>query len=139
MPGDPAALNFKPGQVLKADDLQTIADAINRPGWDVRGGGGIDVRKGARGQTQITGTERRAFVGSANGDIPPRSGTAWGQGSVSQLGFDGTDEYSLGVGWDVYNPSSNTMTGGAGIANGQRCFVQEDEQGRLIVSPLECS
>ena len=132
-------LNFKPGDPVRARDFQAIVDEIRHPGAVVGGGGGVDVRQGPRGQLQISAPEILCFVGVANGDISPRSGTTWGTGTVTVLGFDGTDDYSLSVDYDVVNPSSTVMTSGHGIDSGMYCWVQEDIQGNLIVTPLECA
>ena len=132
-------LNFKPGDQLAAADLQAMLEALRRPGAIVRGGAGVDVRQGARGQVQITGTSPLRFVGVANGNITARSGSTWGTGSVTRYGFDGTHDYTTSVNYDVVNPSSTKMGSGNGIDSGQYCWVEEDSDGHLVVMPLECS
>ena len=131
--------NFKAGDPLSHETMNAIVRALKPP--DVRVGPGLSVRRGARGQVQLTTGRPMQFVGSANGNITARSGSAWGTGSVSIVDFDpiaGTENVTS-VSYDVVNPSSNTMSDGYGIDSGQRCWVQEDDAGNLIVSPLECS
>lgn len=130
--------NCKPGDPIRADLLNALIRA-SKP-TQVRAGPGLTARQGSRGQVQLAVDRPTQFVGSASGNITPRSGTTWGTGQVQIIDFDpiaGT-EVATSISYDVVNPSSNTMTGGAGIASGLRCFVQEDDAGNLLVYPLEC-
>lgn len=134
-----ATPDFKPGDVLRAE---TIADLYRRTEpMRVRGSGGIAVRQGRHGQVQIAGAAPLRFVGVAKGAIPPAAATigAWGTGKVTRVAFDGTDGYSTGQDFDVVNPSKAAMSSGNGIDDGQCCWVVEDSDGNLIVTPLECS
>lgn len=134
-------LKFQPDDILRASDLQAIVDQIRGSGWGSGGGGEVDAMSDRRGRWHVAVRQRLAFVGKANGNISAASGTAWGTGQVTRWEFDNVanNEYATTAVFNVYNPSNNTMTGGAGITSGLRCFVQEDESGHLIVSPLECS
>jgi hypothetical protein len=133
-------LDFQRGDALKASQLQAIVDAVRKCLGKIVGGTGVDVRRDARGNTVITGRQRPVWIGKANGNIPAASGSAWGAGSVTRWSVDGSgNEYTTSVNYDVLNPSSTTMTSGNGIDSGQRCRVWQDEDGNLIVEPLECS
>jgi len=137
MPFDADKLDFKRGDVLKAADLQTLRDAILRPDSEIKGGVGIDARKGVRGSVQLTAVQSLGSVGVASGDITPRSGTTPGTGTVSVKRYDGTNLIaSHDV--DVLNASADTMTGGAGITSGKYVWIGEDADGNLWVAPLEC-
>ena len=138
MPFEADKLDFKRGDVLKAADLQTLRDAILRPDSEIKGGVGIDARKGVRGSVQLTAVQSLGSVGVANGNITPRSGTTPGAGTVSVKRYDGTN---LIASHDVavLNASSSTMTSGHGIDSGQYVFIVEDTDGWTWVSPLECS
>lgn len=132
-------LEFRPEDVLRAADLNLIVDAVRRSMGLTEGGDGIEGIGDGRGRSALAAPGRMAFIGKANGDISAASGSALGTGSVTRYEIDGSNnEYATTADYDVINPSSNTMTGGAGITAGKRCFVQEDESGRLIVAPLEC-
>lgn len=132
-------LDFQRGDPLKAEQLQAIRDELLRPTAVIRGGAGLSVRQGARGQTQVTGDRRGAWMGKANGNIPAASGDTPGSGSVTRWQFNGTAMASFSANYSVLNWSTTTMTSGNGINSGQRCWVEEDEDGQLWVTPLECA
>ena len=131
-------LDFRKGGLLRADDLQTLRDAISRPDIDVLGGTGIDARRGPRGSVQLTGVGSLGSIGVANGNITPRSGTTPGTGTVTVKRYDGS---ALVSGHDVavLNASSNAMTSGHGIDSGKYVWIGENADGNIWVAPLECS
>jgi hypothetical protein len=132
-------LDFRPDDVLRASDLNLIVEFVRARLGESEAGDGAESVRDSRGRSHVAVAHRMAFVGKASGDIAAASGSTWGSGVVTRYEEDGSGaEYSASADYDVLNPSSNTMTGGAGIASGKRCFVQEDESGRLIVAPLEC-
>ena len=131
------APNLRPGDPLTAEMVNELIRRTQPS--QPRGGTGIDVRSGPGGNHQFSATPLVRFVAVANGDISARSGSTWGTGSVTRYQFDGTHDSTTSVDYDVVNPSSNTMSGGAGITSGLYCFVAEDDDGNLVVSPLECS
>lgn len=135
----PLSPNFRPGDPISHETFNEIARAL-RP-TQIRGSGGVTVRAGHNGQVQIAGETCLRFVGVANGAIPAATATIgqWGTGSVTRVAFDGTNGYSTGQDFDVVNPSPATMTSGNGIDSGQSCWVEEDSDGNLVVTPLECS
>ena len=84
----------------------------------------------------------------ANGNIPARSGSTFGVGSVKSITTTAT--YTTGAltgatgatdstAYDVINVSSNTMTSGNGIDSGQYSWAEQGNDGLLYVTPLECS
>jgi hypothetical protein len=83
----------------------------------------------------------------ANGNIPARSGTAAGVGSVfivtQQCTFSGgamtgCTLATSSVAIPVYNPWSGTQTSGNGVDSGQYCWIQQDLSGFYCVFPGEC-
>jgi hypothetical protein len=128
--------DFKPGDVLRAE---TITDLYRRSEpAAVRVSGPISARSG-RGGISLAATSPLRFVGVASGNISQRSGSAWGTGQVTRYGFDGTNDFTTSQTFDVVNPSNSTMSSGHGIDDGQYCWVEEDSDGNLVVTPLECS
>ena len=106
-----------------------------------RTGAGLASRVGPDGQVQLAAVAKAAFVGVANGNITARSGSTAGTGSVTRYELDpiaGTYA-STSINYDVFNPSASTMSSGNGINSGQYCWVEEDDDGNLLVTPLECS
>ena len=88
------------------------------------------------------------FLAVANGNIPKRSGSAAGVGSVFSV--TSTPTYSGGsltsvslstdsTAYDVVNGSSTAMTSGNGIDSGMYCWVEQGTDGLLYVTPLECA
>ena len=141
MPYETDDLDFRKGDPLLARQLQAILDEMRRPSQILRAGAGLSARQGAHGQTQITGEKRLGFFGVASGNISPRSGSTMGTGTVTrhQVNITSGDDVATTINYPVWNPSSNTMASGNGINSGQYCWVQEDDDGNLIVTPLECS
>lgn len=131
--------DFRRGDVLSHEVINELIRRTEpaRP----RASGGISVRTGPRGQVQVTGTTRMGWVGVADGNISARSGSTWGTGTVTRYQYNwiSGDDSSTSLNYPVVNPSSNTMSSGYGINSGQYCWVQEDDDGNLVVMPLECS
>ncbi len=129
---------FRRGDVLKADDLNVIVDAIASSGL-IRGGPGLSVRRSSGGTqiTSVAGAYRA--IGVASGNIAARSGTTPGSGTVTVKWYDGSALADAGDSVSVLYGSSKTMTSGHGIDSGQYVWVEEDIYGQLWVSPLECS
>lgn len=131
--------NFKPGDPLSHGVVNEIIRRLAPVA--PRCAAGLDVRMGRHGQVQVATYEPARFVGVANGAITPRSGSTWGKGTVTRYQFNaqtGTDS-STGANYAVVNPSATTMSSGNGINSGQYCWVQEDDDGNLVVTPLECA
>ncbi len=95
-----------------------------------------------------TSSSGAGFLAIANGDIPARSGSTLGVGSVFSVSVAPT--YTTGTltaaaastdtdTFEVVNPSSSTMTSTNGIDSGQYCWVEQGSDGLYYVSPLECS
>lgn len=131
-------LDFRTDDVLRADDLNAIVAAVKARLGAIEGGSGVVVTRDGRGNAYLTGEKRAGWVGKANGNISAASGSAWGTGTVTKYIWTGSAEATTGADYSVLNPSDNTMGSGEGITSGKRCFVQEDEQGNLIVGTLEC-
>ena len=94
------------------------------------------------------GSITSGFLCIANGNIPARSGSTAGVGSVYSVTT--TPTYSGGsltaaslstdsTAYDVINASSNNMTDSHGIDSGQYCWAEYGTDGLLYVTPLECS
>ncbi len=131
--------DFKRGDPLSHETVNQIIRRLEPVA--PRGGAGLDVRMGRHGQVQLGLREPVRFVGVASGAITARSGSTWGTGTVTRYQFDpvsGTDS-TTGVNYSVVNPSATTMSSGNGINSGQYCWVQEDDDGNLVVTPLECA
>ena len=90
----------------------------------------------------------KGYLAVANSNIPARSGSAAGVGSVKIVQVQAT--FSGGamtactlttstIVLPVYYASSNTMTSGNGIDSGMYCWAQQDGSGFYSVAPLECS
>ena len=135
----PLRPNFKRGDPLNHETINELIRRTEPP--VVRGSGAVSVRTGHRGQVQVAVPSILRFVGVANGDIPARSGSSWGTGTVTRYEYDAVsgDDDSTGQDFDVVNPSSTMMSSGNGIDDGQYCWVEEDSDGNLVVTPLECS
>lgn len=129
---------FRPGDILRAETIDDLYRRTEPPA--VRGSGGLTVRSDRR-CLDLALTQPLRFVGVAAGVITARSGSTWGTGTVTRYQFDavaGTDS-STSQNFAVVNPSSTTMSSGNGINSGQYCWVQEDDDGNLVVTPLECA
>ncbi len=88
------------------------------------------------------------FLAVANGDIPARSGSTLGVGSVFSVSVDPTYSGDTltdaaastdATDYDVVNASSTTMTSGHGIDDGMYCWVEQGADGLFYVAPLECA
>lgn len=130
---------FRTGDVLRASDLQAIADAARAQ--RVQGGAGVEVRRGPGGSVQITGNlPPGKYIGVASGNITARSGTTPGTGTVTVKYVAASGSLaSVGADIAVKNCSSTTMTSGNGIDSGQYCSIWRDAFGVWWVSPEECS
>ena len=100
------------------------------------------------GGALLSVTVQKGFLAVANGSIPARSGSSAGIGSVYAVGttvaFSGgtMSSCTLTAGstpYQVYNPSSTTMSSGQGINSGQYCWTMQDQNGMWMVVPLECA
>ena len=122
--------DFRRGDVLSHEVINELIRRTEpaRP----RASGGISVRTGPRGQVQVTGTTRMTFVGKANGSISAGSGSTWGTGSVTrwQFNYISGASSSTSLNYDAVNPAASA------IASGQDVFVEEDDDGNLVVMPL---
>ena len=137
----------QPGQPIAAS---TINGPIEQAEWmsRLRGTAPIQIKSGPGGPL-IGITNYKSFLAVANGNIPKRSGTAAGVGSVYIVQIQAT--FSAGgvmasctlttssIALAVLNPSSTAMTSGNGIDSGMYCWVQQDASGFYTVTPLECS
>src|SRR5271166_5662129 len=139
---------IKPGDPLSAQWGNDLIDWIKRSQINLGTGSGLELIETPLGTAlKATGQSSR-FLAVANGAIPARGGAAAGIGSVYLVMVDST--FTSGVltavhlttdtvAYDVYNPSSNTMTSGNGVDSGQYCWIEEFPSGLWCVSPLECS
>lgn len=139
----------KKGELLTRKKWNDVVDAVNRAQIN------LGQSTGLEGQVTPFGTILRvptagvvAYLAIANGNIPARSGSAAGIGTVHIVSTSPT--YSGGaltavalstssIDYKVYNPSSTTMASGNGIDSGQYCWIQQDQNGLWCVTPLECS
>lgn len=130
--------DFRRGDVLSAATINDLYRRTQPPA--VRVSGGLTARSDGRA-LNLAATQPLRFVGVAAAAIPAASAAigAWGTGTVTRLAFDGTNGYSTGQVFTVLNPSPATMTSGNGINSGQSVWVEEDSDGNLIVTPLECA
>lgn len=135
MPLPPRA---KPGDEIQAAHFNALRGAIIRNSILAGDSSGVELVQTEAGTTISVSLPLR-FVGVANGNISPRSGSAWGTGTVTRYWWDGTSDHTAYQDFTVVNPSSSTMTSGHGIDSGQYCWVEEDSDGNLVVTPLECS
>jgi hypothetical protein len=137
---------FRKGDVLKADDLTSLKEAIERQRIDPGQSSGISVQETPSGTALRAVKVNGAYLCQANGAITKRSGATLGKGSVTLQGYNpglgafGSGAlYSLNVNYDVLNASSTAMTSGNGIDTGMYCWIQQDQDGNWWVSPLECA
>ena len=138
----------KPGDVLTARMWNDLIDLITRCDLNAGQGSGIELLETTSGKIIKAKDRPNRYLAIANGNIPARSGSAAGIGSVT-LVF-ATPTYTSGaltavsletssINFDVYNSSSNTMTSGNGIDSGMYCWIEEYPSGLFSVAPLECS
>jgi hypothetical protein len=131
---------WRKGQVIKADDLNRLAEAIERVHIERGQCSGLEIDETPGGTSLRVKRMTDGYIGVASGNITARSGSTPGAGSVTLQEYDATNElYSLGVSIPVLNASSSTMTSGNGINSGQYCWCQQDVNGFYWVSPLECA
>ena len=87
----------------------------------------------------LLGTTGAAMaVGQANGDISPRSGSAFGTGQVDIYRNDGGNADGPIETIDVLNASASVFPYGAGINDGMWCHVTWDDDDTAWVVPIEC-
>lgn len=129
---------FRRGDVLTAETITDLYRRTEPPA--VRASGGLTSRGDGRA-IDLVGHAPLRFVGVAAENIPAASAAigAWGTGTVTRLAFDGTAGYSTSQTYSVVNPSPATMSSGNGINSGQSVWVEEDSDGNLVVTPLECA
>lgn len=135
-----------PHQPIAASTINQTLETVE---WlsRVRGTAPIQI-KATPGGPLIGTVAYKEYLAVANGNIPARSGTSAGVGSVYLV----TAQCSFSAGVmtacvlttstivvPVYNPSASTMTSGYGIDAGQYCVIKQDMAGFYCVSPLECS
>jgi hypothetical protein len=98
-------LNFKSGDILKAADLQSIVDEVRNPSYDIRGGNGLQVRRGPRGAIQISADTGGAFLikltDNGTTDTPPQH--EWKR--VYSDTLDGSEEGTVANGDTAYELS----------------------------------
>ena len=128
---------FKPGDVLTAKLVNDINAAL-RQASTIRVGSGLSVRRGAGGPAlAVIPPAAAVVVGTADDDIPPRSGTSCGTGSITIQEIDADGEITEGGSVDVVNPSSTEMSSGVGIAEGVYCIAYRIGS-VWVACPLEC-
>lgn len=120
-PFDADKLNFKAGDPIRAADLMTLVEAVRNPGFRVRGGNNVHVRRGSSGDIQVAGSSRDFYWGYASSLITARSTSTPGTGHAVMRRFGGS---ILGDGATI--PVRNF---GVGIADGQDCRLEEDADG----------
>lgn len=139
---------WKKGEPITASRLNEMLDMISRLDPTVSFGSPLKMQQSSTGTVLSLDMTGFGFLGVANGNIPARSGTAAGVGQVFLVST--TPTYTAGaltslalatetISIEVYNPSSTTMTSTNGIDSGQYCWVQLDNSGMYMVTPLECT
>jgi hypothetical protein len=125
--------NFKPGDILRASDLN---DLVRDRSIDVRGDGGISVRSSADGQVQIIHHFTGAFAGTASGTITTRVGTSLGYGTVEIFVKNpSTGSYvdsGIALTCDNLSSTSGGIPSGTWVAG----FFQDD--GTPLVMTADC-
>jgi hypothetical protein len=126
---DIGKLDFKPGDVLRAEDLQALADAIRNPAARFVGGTNVHASQERDGSFSLSVPQRSLFLAVA-GSITARSGTTLGKGPATmQANIDGTaTPYALTL--DVYNATPSA------IAAGDYIFVEEATDGSYYAIPI---
>lgn len=136
------------GETITAARLNEMLDLTMRGDLTTSQGSPLILQQDSRGTLIDLDMTAFGFLAVANGNIPARSGSAAGVGSVFQVfttpSFTSGQISSMALSTGtipikVYNPSSTTMTSTNGIDSGQYCWVQLDNSGLYLVTPLECS
>lgn len=139
---------WKKGDPITAQRLNEMLGLILRLDISVPMGNPLRLQQSSTGTILSVDMTGYGFLAIANGAISPRSGTACGVGSVFKVlttptftsgHLTGVTLSTSTIALDVYNPSSTTMSSTHGIDSGQYCWVQMDDSGLYMVTPLECS
>lgn len=139
---------WKKGDPITASRLNEMLDLIMRSDISVPTGGALRAQHSATGTLLSLDFTGYGFLAIAHGDIPARSGTACGVGSVYKVlttpsftssHLSGVTLSTGTVELKVYNPSLTTQSSGQGVDSGQYCWVQMDDSGLYMVTPLECA
>ena len=139
---------WKKGDPITAQRLNEMLDLIMRLDITVPNGNFFQLQQSATGTVLSADLTGYAFLAIANGSIPARSGTACGVGSVYKVlltpsftsgNLTGVTLTTSSIAIDVVNPSATTMSSTNGIDSGQYCWVQMDDSGLYMVTPLECA
>ena len=129
---------ISPGDPVLAERFNEIEEELKRLA-NIRGSAGVDVRRDKYGIQIAVIQPNNRYLAVADGDIPPRSGTTAGAGTVNLYLIDsGGTITSTGQSLDVWNPSDSEMSTGVSILDGLYCWVHQDVYGTWIVAPLEC-
>lgn len=122
-------LEFRAGDLLRAEDLNTLVEAVVERLSVIEGGAGIAVMRDGRGNVHLTATGRQVFWGKADATINGASGDTPAAGNVTRWRYNGTaNEAISGASYAVLNPAG-------AIASGQLVRVEEDMDGNLIAIP----
>lgn len=129
-------INIKPGDPIKAADMMAIVEAVRNPRLRVRAGDGISARQQSNGDVAITAQTRHAFLATANGAIPARSGATPGTGQATACVLNASGNIvATALVVDVYNFSAAA----GGIDSGKYLWVEEGPlDGRYWVVSAEC-
>jgi hypothetical protein len=131
---DVGKLDFKPGDVIRAEDLQALADAIRSPAAKFVGGANVHAAQAADGSLSLSVPARGKYNATTTGTITARSGATYGSGPVTvNVNIAGT-ETATALSLTVYNVSSTT----GGIPSGTRVQIEEFTDGYYYVTAVDC-
>lgn len=129
--------DFRPGQVLKADDLNLIVDLLKRMRITAGQSSGISLQESITGTAIRVSFPANRYVGKTTSTITVRSGTSPGTGSVELYLYDVASgqwvDSNCGVSVLYF---SATPVGG--IASGKYCWVEQDADGNYVLISVEC-
>lgn len=133
---------FRKGDVLKAADLVTLREAIQRQRLTTGPSSGISLQETEQGTVIRVDGRAGRYLAIAHGDITERSGSTPGVGLVTLQGCKRTSAgpppvyaiYSLAQDLDVVNYSSTT----GGISDGAYLWVEQDRDGLWFVTSVDC-
>jgi hypothetical protein len=144
---------WKKGDPITAQRLNEMLDSILRLDVSVPQGSPLRIQQSSTGTVLGIDLTGFGFLAVANGAIPAGSGITGGTGTAgvgSVYQIITTPSYTSGqlsgvsfttgtIPITVYNPSSTKMGTGDGIKTSQLCWVQMDQSGLYMVTPLECA
>jgi hypothetical protein len=134
MADDLGKLDFKPGDPLRAEDLQALADAIRSPAAKFVGGNNVHASQASDGSLSISVPARAKYNATTTGTITARSGTTYGSGPVTvNVNIDGT-ETPTALSLTVYSVSSTS----GGIPSGTRVQIEEFTDGYYYITAVDC-